>query len=69
MYDYDDIVTAVTFRINGLATQDVLSHIHNVFSDKIAASAKNIPELGEGEKWSTKNNFIYIARADQDKHR
>jgi len=36
MYDYDDIVTAVTFRINGLATQDVLSHIHNVFSDKIA---------------------------------
>eukprot|EP00935_MAST-01C_sp_MAST-1C-sp1_P000864 g864.t1 len=29
MYDYDDIVTAVTFRINGLATQDVLSHIHN----------------------------------------
>ena len=62
MYDYDDIVTAVTFRINGLATQDVLSHIHNVFSDKIAASAKNIPELGEGEKWSIKNNFISIRK-------
>ena len=50
MYESDDIVTAVTFRINGLATQDVLTHIHKVFSDKIAASAKNIPELGEGEK-------------------
>ena len=55
MYESDDIVTAVTFRINGLATQDVLSHIHKIFSDKIAASAKNIPELGEGEKWSIKN--------------
>ena len=60
MYDYDDIVTAVTFRINGLATQDVLSHIHNVFSDKIAASAKNIPELGEGR--SIRNNFISIRK-------
>ena len=36
MYDFDDTVTAVTFRINGLSTQDVLSHIHNTFSDKIA---------------------------------
>ena len=43
MYESDDIVTAVTFRINGLATQDVLTHIHKVFSDKIADSAKNIP--------------------------
>ena len=33
-----------------------------VFSDKIAASAKNIPELGEGEKWSTKNSFISIRK-------
>ena len=46
MYDYDDIVTAVTSRINGLATQDVLSHIHNVFSDKIAASGR-IEETGK----------------------
>ena len=62
MYESDDIVTAVTFRINGLATQDVLTHIHKVFSDKIAASAKNIPELGEGEKWSIKNNIISIRK-------
>ena len=47
------IVTAVTFRINGLATQDVLSHIHKIFSDKIAASAKNIPELGDNQKATT----------------
>ena len=45
MYDYDDIVTAVTFRINGLATQDVLSHIHNVFSDKIAVRTRTQNKL------------------------
>eukprot|EP00935_MAST-01C_sp_MAST-1C-sp1_P001830 g1830.t1 len=59
MYDFDDTVTAVTFRINGLSTQDVLLHIHNIFSDKIAAAAKNIPELGEGEKWDIKQEQLH----------